>query len=154
MLACLLLTGDDFIFESVYTFINTGESLLQRDRSEYILISPRFTEKQIQTPAFPLKAFIEQPSIYRSFYATLIPSMDFFFLALGAKLQKGLIRKTEAGGREAAVCVSDGIAMERRRHPGETLSGYSLCCDSQRSGGGESMRGLTRCGEGLASTRT
>lgn len=53
-----------------------------------------------------------------------------FFLALGAKLQKGLIRQTEGGGREAAVCVSDGIRMERRRHPGETLAGDSLCCVS------------------------
>lgn len=94
-----------------------------------------FMHKKIEMPTFLLKAFIEQPPIYRSFYATLIPSMDFFFFALGAKLQKGLIRKIEERGREAVVCLSDGITMERRLRPGETLSRYSLCFASPRGAG-------------------
>lgn len=61
----------------------------------------------------------------------------------------------EARSRETAVCLSDGTTMERWLVPGETWSAYSLCFASPRgagwgSDGGESMRDLTRCGEGLA----
>lgn len=45
-----------------------------------------FSYKEMEVQARLLEAFTEQPSIYRSFNATLIPSMDFFFFffALGA----------------------------------------------------------------------
>lgn len=57
MLACLLLTGDDLIFESVYSVINTGEEYFKTQPQPIHLNLSAVHGKADRDGGIPAKSF-------------------------------------------------------------------------------------------------